>query len=126
VLSVYLQKYFKIFSSTIKDIDMLIAKEIAKIIEDLCSKKGIAVNELLKECNLKGSVVDNMKKGSMPSVDKALIISRYFGVSIDYLLGLTENPNLSELQTIFAQLSPDEQRVALQNLYNQFPRLNKH
>lgn len=52
----------------------------------LCKQKGITVRQLLKICGLQGSVIDNLKKGSIPSVDKVYTISQYFQVSIEYLL----------------------------------------
>lgn len=48
---------------------------------------------MLKECGLKPTVVDNLKKGSIPSVDKVCAIAEYFNVTTDYLLGLDTEPN---------------------------------
>ena len=35
--------------------------------------------------------MNNLKSGSIPSVDKIAIIADYFHISVDYLLGRTEN-----------------------------------
>ncbi len=56
-------------------------------IEELCSSHHVSVNKMLLESGLTKSVIDNMKKGSMPSVDKLQQIANYFGCSIDYLVG---------------------------------------
>ncbi len=52
----------------------------------LCKQNGVTARQLLQECNLHCSVIDNLKKGSIPSVDKVYAISQYFQVSIEYLL----------------------------------------
>lgn len=52
----------------------------------LCKQKGVSVNQLLQDCGLRSSVIDNLKKGSIPSVDKVYAISQYFNVSIEYLI----------------------------------------
>lgn len=62
-------------------------------IETLCKQKSISVKSALEECGLKRVVVDNMKKGSVPSVDKIYTLANFFGVSVDYLLGRTDEPN---------------------------------
>ena len=66
--------------------------KIVNRITELCDSKSISVNQMLKECGLSKSVVDNLKKGSIPSVDKLSAISEFFDVSVDYLLCRTENP----------------------------------
>ena len=66
------------------------AKQISETIEKLCSDNHIDVAHMLIECSLSRSTIDNMKKGSMPSVDKMYKISQYFGCSIDFLVGGTE------------------------------------
>lgn len=66
-------------------------------IQNLCNKKNISVDKMLKECTLKPSVVDNMKKGSFPSIDKVYLIAEYFNVSVDYLLTGKEQNSSSNL-----------------------------
>lgn len=61
--------------------------QIYKIVEKECKKKKISQQKLLSDVGLAKSTLDNMKKGSMPSVDKVSMIAEYLGVSIDYLLG---------------------------------------
>lgn len=56
-------------------------------ISELCVRNNVSINKMLSECRLNKSIMDNLKKGSVPSVDKILTISRYFSVSTDYLLG---------------------------------------
>ena len=42
---------------------------------------------------------NNIKNGSIPSVDKIATIANYFEVSIDYLLGRTDEPSGNSIQT---------------------------
>lgn len=61
-------------------------------ISDLCAENKISVNQMLKAAGLAASVVDNIKRGRVPSVDKLHCISDYFNCSVDYLLGRTDDP----------------------------------
>ncbi|HEX3016396.1 MAG TPA: helix-turn-helix transcriptional regulator [Caproicibacter sp.] len=63
------------------------AKELASKIDALCKDKGTTINKMLEECGLSKSVVDNMKRDAMPSIDKLFKISNYFGITIDDLIG---------------------------------------
>ena len=38
----------------------------------------------------------NMKRGQKPSYDKILQIAEYFDISIDYLVGRTNNPKINK------------------------------
>ncbi len=62
-------------------------------IEELCKQRKMSVKSALEDCGLTRNVVDNMKKGSVPSIDKIFTLSNYFDVSVDYLLGRTDEPN---------------------------------
>jgi len=42
---------------------------------------------MLKECNLNPSMLEGMKKGSMPLANALATIANYFSVSTDFLLG---------------------------------------
>lgn len=60
--------------------------QIVTRIVDLCDQKGISVNQMLSEANLSKSVIDNMKRGRNPSIDRIYQLADYFCCSIDYLL----------------------------------------
>ena len=70
-----------------KSFDVLI---LTQTIEKLCKENHITVKEMLSKSNLNRNVVDNLKKGSIPSVDKIVKIADYFNISTDYLLGRTD------------------------------------
>ena len=61
-------------------------------IESLCHEAGITKTKMLVDCGLSKSIMNNLKSGSIPSVDKIAIIADYFHVSVDYLLGREESP----------------------------------
>ena len=61
--------------------------QIYEFIETILVKNGISDRQMMQESGLKRGVLDNMKKGSMPSADKLAAIASYLGVSVDYLLG---------------------------------------
>ncbi len=61
----------------------------------LARKRGISINQVLRESHLNKSVLDNMKRGSMPSADKLAALADYFNCSVDYLLGRIDTPSLT-------------------------------
>jgi len=69
---------------------------IIERIKEQCAAKGISVNKALLESGLSKSIVDNLKKGSAPSIDKMAVLADYLNCSVDYLLGRTPAPNVTE------------------------------
>lgn len=61
-------------------------------IELLCVQNGITKSKLFADCGMSRNTINNLKGGSIPSVDKIASIADYFDVSIDYLLGREESP----------------------------------
>ena len=60
----------------------------------LLSQKRISKNKMLTDLKLgKNSFVNWEKRGTIPSGDTLYKIAEYFNVSIDYLMGRTDNPN---------------------------------
>ncbi|MBR0485219.1 MAG: helix-turn-helix transcriptional regulator [Oscillospiraceae bacterium] len=70
------------------------SKFLANRIEMLCLQAGISKSKLFADCGLNRSIIDNLKKGSVPSVDKIAAIAEYFNVSTDYLIGRTEDSSV--------------------------------
>ncbi len=64
-------------------------------IMSLAAEKKLSKNKLLDNIGLGKSLFDNMKKGKIPSIDRVTRIADYFGCSVDYLLGRTDEPSLS-------------------------------
>lgn len=68
--------------------------QIADLIARECKRKNIKIGEILQACNINHSFLYDIKnKNRAPSVDKLSAIADYLGVSVDYLLGRTDNQN---------------------------------
>ena len=65
----------------------VITSTIIDRIQELCSSQNISVNKMLLECGLGKSIVANLKKGSVPTVDKLSVIAKYFDVPMAFLIG---------------------------------------
>lgn len=63
-------------------------------IKDLCDKNGITQKELINELNLGTNFI---QQANNPRKDKMMKIANYFDVSIDYLVGRTDNPDSHKL-----------------------------
>jgi len=71
----------------------------------LISCKGITGCALSKACQLNNSAISEWKKGkAQPSADALVRIADYFDVSVDYLLGRTDELSLTK--------KPDKQATA--------------
>lgn len=59
------------------------------LIEELCSKKGITVTKLCRDCKIPRSTLTDYKKGRIKSLstDTVCKIADYFEVSVGYLCG---------------------------------------
>jgi transcriptional regulator with XRE-family HTH domain len=62
-------------------------QEIRAIILELLKQKHVSANKMLTDCKYNASLVNDLKKGQMPSADKIANIANYLEVSIDFLLG---------------------------------------
>lgn len=53
---------------------------------------------MLKDCEITKSFIYDLEKRNMsPSCDRITRIANYFGCSVDYLLGRTDNPDSHKL-----------------------------
>ena len=73
---------------------MELSEVIAKNIEALVSQADITINRFLKDNGFNTSFYNDLKKGAVPSAQKIVKISDYFGVSTDSLLGRSSQPEL--------------------------------
>lgn len=58
-------------------------------LNEMCSRKGIAVSSLVKALGLSTSKVTAWKNGTVPKGETLVKIADYFDLPIDYLLGRT-------------------------------------
>lgn len=67
--------------------------QLATKIKRLCKHKNLTVKSLLNACNLNNIFIyDIEKRGKIPSVEKIELIADYLDVSVDYLLGRSDEP----------------------------------
>ncbi|WP_431811963.1 helix-turn-helix domain-containing protein [Lysinibacillus sp. FW12] len=77
--------------------------------KELCKSRGITVKRLEEELEIPNNTIYQWKR-IRPSLDKILKVAVFFGVSIDYLLGRTDQKILPEdnVQTFAAHHDGDE------------------
>lgn len=62
-----------------------------EILKELRSEKNLSQRELAKETGLSLSAIGKWEAEIiMPSVDALIVLSKYFDVSVDFLLGLKD------------------------------------
>ena len=81
---------------------------------ELCTEKGITANKVLVDCGISRTSVAKWKKGATPNGTTIQKLSDYFGVTTDYLLGMS-----NEKKPAPSSLSPTE--GALIHLYRSLP-----
>ena len=72
-----------------------------------CLNKGTKPNPLAKELQIASGSMTAWKSGKLPNGETLLKIANYLGVSVDYLLGRTDEPNTSNT----SQLTQNEQEL---------------
>lgn len=82
-----------------------------------CALKGVKPNQIADEIGVSSGTLTKWKKGALPHVDKLIAVSSYFGVTTDYLLGLSEKITLRE--RIFPEIT-----MALQKRSHNSENLN--
>ena len=68
---------------------------LQNVIQGLCEKRGIKPRTAYEESGVGRSFYDNIRKGSAPSVEKLQALAVYFNVSVDYLIGNTDVPEVN-------------------------------
>lgn len=77
-------------------------------IKELCAERGITLAKLEEATGLSSSIIRKWKNNTSPSIDKVKMIAKYFNVSVDYLVGLSDIPTSAE------DLIADDDFVSLQ------------
>lgn len=72
-------------------------QKIANLIRVQATTQRINVSQMLTEIGLGKSTLSNLENGSMLKADSLGKIADYLNVSVDYLLGRTDEPNSSML-----------------------------
>lgn len=66
---------------------------IANLINNIntaCKERNMSINSFCRQCNVHKSVMDNLKRNCIPSVDRLVNIAIFLNISVDELIGLTE------------------------------------
>lgn len=61
-------------------------------ITELRKEKGVSEKQVLLDCGLSKNSFGNWKKNIIPMPATQQLLAKYFGVSVDYLMGKTNNP----------------------------------
>lgn len=77
-------------------------------IKDLCAENDITVNKLETELGMSQYSIGRWKNATCPTIEKISKIAKYFGVSIDYLVGATD------IRTPIDTVMRDQDFVSLQ------------
>ncbi len=56
-----------------------------------CRERNMSINEFCRCCNIHKSVMDNLKRNSVPAVDIIAKIAIFLAVSVDELIGLNKD-----------------------------------
>lgn len=68
-------------------------ERLHRVINELCEKRGVTQIKALEESGVGKNFLWSVKnRGSVPSVEKLQALAKYFGVSLDYLVGNTDYP----------------------------------
>ncbi len=67
-----------------------------EIFSALCLEKNISANAVCSKLGFSSATATHWKKGSVPNGDALSKIADYFDVSIDYLLGRTDVPEVNK------------------------------
>ena len=68
----------------------VIIKNLINNITAACKERNLSINEFCLKCSINKSVMDNLKRNSIPAVDIIANIAVFLDVSIDEFIGLTE------------------------------------
>lgn len=82
-----------------------------------CQKRNISSAELFRRSGVHKSVLDNLKRNSLPAIDIIVQISTYLGVSVDYLIGYKWNYRelvLNRIGSLFVWRKSDDQSTSYQ------------
>lgn len=87
---------------------------------ELCEKFNVKPNPVGKELGISSGTITLWKNGSMPSGEKLLLLADYFNCSTDYLLGRTDNPNITNsISNTNTTVNGTQANVINSNNYNQ-------
>lgn len=75
---------------------------------ELCNQKKTNPSKVAADLNLSNATAVKWKKGSIPNGNTLELLSNYFGVTTDYLLGLSDCRTAEETADVLLRLSEQE------------------
>ena len=69
---------------------------IIERVQLIVKEKKTNINRACIESGIGKDFIANMKKGQVPSVEKFSDLADYLNVSVDYLIGRTDNPEVNK------------------------------
>lgn len=72
---------------------MRITLTLSEKLEDLIAKKGKKASVIAGEMEISESMISKYRNDKQPTLDSLVKLAKYFNVSTDYLLGLTDAPS---------------------------------
>lgn len=90
--------------------NLYVSHNIANLIKRTAKEKKIAIKIMLEELELGSNTMSSMNHGKMISAGSLARIADYLDVSVDFLLGRTENAEFyTSLQATYDNASPEIQ-----------------
>lgn len=66
-------------------------------LKELRKSRNISQLKLAMDLNMSQNTISRYETGErQPGIDELILLADYFSVSIDYLVGRTENPNMQK------------------------------
>lgn len=80
-------------------------KMFVQTVDHFCSLKNVSHTVACRESGAGERLIENVKKGSKPSVEKVQLLAQYLGVTVSELLG--ETPNTTALSDLTDGTTPE-------------------
>lgn len=95
-------------------------------IKSICKERKIPISKMEKELNFGNAYISGLKKGTVPD-DRLRLISKYLGVSVEFLMNGKESLISDEDAILDARISEDfELKEAIKKYYNLDDKKKKH
>nr|DAD92355.1 MAG TPA: repressor protein [Siphoviridae sp. ctzXg6] len=88
-----------IFCQSLRKVDVSMFPTFEKV-RELAKKQGLSLNQVEEKLGFSKNTLYSLKRQKVSS-DRLQQIADYFGVSTDYLLGRTDNPNIANSKEQF-------------------------
>ncbi|WP_061415276.1 helix-turn-helix domain-containing protein [Lactococcus sp. DD01] len=89
-------------------------------IKEISKKQNKSINQIERELGLPRNSLHNYKYDRIPSVKRVTELARYFGVSIDYLVGEEKESSVESVDVLFSRLNSYQKIALLKLLRNWF------